>query len=76
MQINEAKTSMSFGETASPRPSTKLSLPAGATYLIRNRVTRAEDIVGFDFAGYRFSAEESTEDAPVFLRQERLAKAS
>ncbi len=47
-----------------------------SAYLIRNRVTRAEDIVGFDFAGYRFSAEESTEDAPVFLRQERLAKAS
>ena len=47
-----------------------------SSYLIRNRVTQAEDIAGFDFAGYRFSPEDSTEDAPVFLREERLAKAS
>ncbi len=47
-----------------------------SSYLIRNRVTQAEDIAGFDFAGYRFSPENSTEDAPVFLREERLAKAS
>ena len=47
-----------------------------SSYLIRNRVTKAKDIAGFDFAGYRYSAEDSSEDAPVFLREERLAKAS
>ena len=47
-----------------------------SSYLIRNRVTKAKDIAGFDFAGYRFSPEDSAEDAPVFLREERLAKAS
>ena len=47
-----------------------------SAYLIRNRVTKAEEIAGFDFAGYRFSPEDSTEEAPVFLREERLAKAS
>ena len=47
-----------------------------SSYLIRNRVKEAKDIAGFDFAGYRYSAEDSTEDAPVFLREERLAKAS
>ena len=47
-----------------------------SAYLIRNRITKAEDIAGFDFTGYRFSPEDSTDDAPVFLREERLAKAS
>ena len=47
-----------------------------SSYLIRNRVTEAKEIAGFDFAGYRYSAEDSNEDAPVFLREERLAKAS
>jgi len=47
-----------------------------SAYLIRNRVTKAEDIAGFDFAGYQYSPEDSTDDAPVFLREERLAKAS
>jgi cytoplasmic iron level regulating protein YaaA (DUF328/UPF0246 family) len=47
-----------------------------SSYLIRNRVTKAKEIAGFDFAGYRYSAEDSTEEAPVFLREERLAKAS
>lgn len=46
------------------------------SYLILNRVTKAEHIAGFDFAGYRYSPEESADDAPVFLREERLAKAS
>ena len=47
-----------------------------SAYLIRNRVTKAEEIAGFDFSGYRFSPEDSTEEAPVFLREEHLAKAS
>ena len=47
-----------------------------SSYLIRNRVKEAKEISGFDFAGYRYSSEDSTEDAPVFLREERLAKAS
>ena len=47
-----------------------------SAYLIRNRVTKAEEIAGFDFAGYRYSAEDSTAEAPVFLREEHLAKAS
>ena len=47
-----------------------------SAYLIRNRVTEAEEIAGFDFSGYRFSPEDSTEEAPVFLREEHLAKAS
>ncbi len=47
-----------------------------SSYLIRNRVKEAKDIVGFDFAGYRYSAQDSTKDAPVFLRKGRLAKAS
>ena len=47
-----------------------------SAYLIRNQVTEAEEIAGFDFSGYRFSPEDSTEEAPVFLREEPLAKAS
>ena len=47
-----------------------------SAYLIRNRVTKAEEIAGFDYSGYRFSPEDSTEEAPIFLRDERLAKAS
>ena len=47
-----------------------------SAYLIRNRVAKAEEIAGFDSAGYRFSAKDSTDEAPVFLREERLAKAS
>ncbi|SVB81949.1 uncharacterized protein METZ01_LOCUS234803 [marine metagenome] len=47
-----------------------------SAYLIRNRISNAEQIAEFDFAGYRYSDEDSAEDAPVFLREERLAKAS
>ena len=47
-----------------------------SAYLIRNRVSKAEEIAGFDFAGYRFSPKDSTDEKPVFLREERLAKAS
>lgn len=39
-----------------------------AHWIIRNRVTKADALPEFDVAGYRFDAEESKPDAPVFVR--------
>ncbi|MBY6188065.1 peroxide stress protein YaaA [Marinobacter hydrocarbonoclasticus] len=41
-----------------------------ARYLIEQRPTQPKDLEAFDYAGYRFSAEESTADTLVFLRDE------
>lgn len=38
-------------------------------YIIKNRLTRSEDILGFDTDGYRYSEEDSKANAPVFLRK-------
>lgn len=38
-------------------------------YLIRNRITDPNDLLSFDLDGYRYSAKDSTEKAPVFLRK-------
>lgn len=40
-----------------------------ASWIIRHRIVRAEALTGFDVAGYRFHAEESQPDAPVFVRR-------
>ncbi|MCC5872377.1 MAG: peroxide stress protein YaaA [Gammaproteobacteria bacterium] len=40
-----------------------------ANWIIRNRVTKADALSAFDVAGYRFHAEESQPDAPVFVRR-------
>lgn len=39
-----------------------------ANWIIRNRITEADALTAFDVAGYRFHAEESQPDAPVFVR--------
>lgn len=40
-------------------------------YAIRNRITQAEDLKGFNLEGYRFSAENSDRDNWTFLRDEQ-----
>lgn len=42
-------------------------------YLIQNRISKLEDIKGFDLEGYRYNAELSSEDQPVFTREENQA---
>ena len=39
-------------------------------YIIENQITKPEDLKGFDYAGYRFNAEMSKEEIPVFTREE------
>lgn len=39
-------------------------------YLIKNRISRAEDVKSFDLEGYRYNPELSKEDQPVFTREE------
>jgi cytoplasmic iron level regulating protein YaaA (DUF328/UPF0246 family) len=39
-------------------------------YLIQNRISKLEDIKGFDLEGYRYNAELSKENKPVFTREE------
>lgn len=41
-----------------------------AAWLIRHRITDREGLAGFDAAGYRYSAADSTENRPVFLRKQ------
>lgn len=40
-----------------------------SAYIIRNRLQHAEDLLLFDSDGYAYSAKDSTENAPVFLRK-------
>lgn len=42
-----------------------------ARYAITNNITRADDLKGFDLAGYRFSEEQSSGDNWTFLRDEQ-----
>lgn len=42
-------------------------------YIIDNKISKAEDLQGFDYAGYRFNAEMSKIDQPVFTREENQA---
>ncbi len=44
---------------------------AMARFLIENRIADAEGLTGFDRGGYAYSAELSTEAAPVFIRPEQ-----
>src|SRR5690606_13779697 len=39
-----------------------------ARYIIEQRLSTAEQIKGFDLAGYHYSAEQSSANEPVFLR--------
>ena len=41
-----------------------------ARYIIENELTEVEDIKAFNQSGYYYSAEQSTEDQWVFLREE------
>ena len=41
-----------------------------AAWVIRNRVTRADDLPQFDGSGYRYSRQLSAPDKPVFLRKQ------
>ncbi|MCC5887173.1 MAG: peroxide stress protein YaaA [Gammaproteobacteria bacterium] len=47
-----------------------------AGWIIRNRVTQADALPDFDVAGYRFHAEESQPDVPVFVRDEIVRDAN
>ncbi len=40
-------------------------------YIIKNRLTKVEDLKDFDTAGYKFSGKDSTEKELVFLRKEQ-----
>ena len=42
-----------------------------ARYAITNGITQADDLKGFDLAGYRFSEEQSSRDNWTFLRDEQ-----
>jgi len=41
-----------------------------SAWIIRNRLKRAADLLDFDVEGYRYSAKDSSENSPVFLRRE------
>jgi uncharacterized protein len=41
-----------------------------AAYIIRNRLKTPEELLTFDVNGYRYSAEESKPNMPVFLRKQ------
>ncbi|MGA1083519.1 MAG: peroxide stress protein YaaA [Burkholderiaceae bacterium] len=41
-----------------------------ARYIVQNRLTKAEDLRGFDLEGYRFDPAVSTIDRPVFRRRQ------
>lgn len=41
-----------------------------ARYIVQNRLTKAEDLRGFDLEGYRFDPAVSTIDRPVFQRRQ------
>ena len=40
-----------------------------ARFMVKNRLTRAKDLLEFDDGGYRFQPELSDDDAPVFVRR-------
>lgn len=40
-----------------------------ANWIIHNRITKADDLPAFDVAGYRYHAEESKPETPVFVRK-------
>jgi cytoplasmic iron level regulating protein YaaA (DUF328/UPF0246 family) len=40
-----------------------------SAWIIRNRLKKPDDLLGFDVEGYRYSAEHSSAAAPVFLRR-------
>ncbi len=42
-------------------------------YLITNRISDPEELKGFDLEGYRFNADLSKDDKPVFTREENWA---
>lgn len=41
-----------------------------SAWIIRNRLKKPADLLDFDVEGYRYSAKDSSENAPVFLRRE------
>ncbi|QSX32772.1 peroxide stress protein YaaA [Shewanella avicenniae] len=43
-----------------------------ARWILENDITDAAQLKGFDVAGYYYSPEQSTDKAPVFLREEQL----
>lgn len=42
-----------------------------ASYILKNRIDRIEDLTGFSEDAYRFSKQESTDDKLVFVRKQR-----
>lgn len=43
---------------------------AMAAYVVRNRITNPDDLLAFDWGGYAYAADLSTDDAPVFTRNQ------
>lgn len=43
-----------------------------SAYIIKNRITKLEDLYAFDVDGYQYSPRESSDNAPVFLRKESI----
>lgn len=41
-----------------------------SAYIIQNRLRAADDLLSFDIDGYKYSAMDSTDNAPVFLRKQ------
>ena len=44
-----------------------------ARYIIQNRLSKSNDLLSFNLAGYSFSPSDSTPDTPVFLRKKAQA---
>ncbi len=41
-----------------------------SAYIIKNRLTKASDLLAFDIDGYSYNPSLSTDDAPVFTRKQ------
>ena len=41
-----------------------------SAWVIQNQIENAKDLKKFKVAGYKYSSQESTPDAPVFLRKQ------
>lgn len=48
----------------------KLARGYMSRYIIKNRIDRAEDLIGFDLNGYSYNKSLSTAEVPVFTREE------
>ena len=47
-----------------------------ADYIVRHRIKDPADLQGFNTAGYQYDVASSTDEVPVFLREEHVAQAA